>query len=63
MCHTEMCYPGVGTLCDGYTKYGPLPRVAPFRASIAKLTRALAAHLITITNAPYLGMVFDEHIT
>ena len=53
----------VGTLSNGYTKSGPLPRVAPFRAPIAKLTRALAAHLSTITNAPYLGMVFGEHIT
>ena len=53
----------VGTLSNGYTKSGPLPRVAPFRAPIAKLTRELAAHLATITNVPYLGMVFGEHIT
>ena len=53
----------VGTLSNGYTKSGLLPRVAPFRAPIAKLTGALAAHLSTITNAPYLGMVFGEHIT
>ena len=54
----------VGTLSNGYTKSGPLPRVAPFRSPIAKLTRALAAHFLsTITNAPYLGMVFGEHIT
>ena len=53
----------VGTLSNGYTKAGPLPRVALFRAPIAKLTRALTAHLSTITNAPYLGMAFGEHIT
>ena len=53
----------VGTLSNGYTKSGPLPKVAPFRAPIAKLTRAIAAHLATVTNAPYLGIVFGEHIT
>ena len=53
----------VGTLNNGYTKSGPLPRVAPFRDPIAKLTRAIAAHLSTITNATYLGMVFGKHIT
>ena len=53
----------VGTLSNDYTKSRALPRVAPFRAPIAKLTRALAAHLSTITNASYLGMVFGEHIT
>ena len=53
----------VGTLSNGYTKSGPLPRVAPFRGPIAKLTRALTAHLSTITNAPYLGTVVGEHIT
>ena len=53
----------VGTLSNGYTKSGPLPRVAPFRGPTSKLTRALAAHLSTITNAPYLGMVFGKHIT
>ena len=58
-----MAAKAVGTLSNGYTKSGPLPRVAPFRAPIAKLTRALAAHLATITNTPYLGMVFGEHIT
>ena len=53
----------VGTLDNDYTKYGPLLRVAPFRATIAKLTRALAAHMATITNAPYLDMVFGDHGT
>ena len=53
----------VGTLSNGYTRSGPLPRVAPFRAPIAKLTRVLAAHMSTITNAPYLGTVVGEHIT
>ena len=45
----------VGTLDIGYTKSGPLHRIAPFRAPITKLTRALAAHMATITNTPYLG--------
>ena len=40
-----------------------LAQSSPFRAPIAKLTRVLAVHLATITNAPYLGMVFGEHIT
>ena len=53
----------VGTLSNGYSKSVPLPIVAPFKAPIAKLTRALAAHLSTIISAPYLGMVFGEHIT
>ena len=48
----------VGTLNNGYTKSGPLPRLAPFRAPIAKLTRALAAHVATITNVSNLGMGF-----
>ena len=53
----------VGTLSNGYTRSGPLSRVAPFRTPIAKLTRALAAHMSTITNAPYLGTFVGEHIT
>ena len=60
----QLSEPGlVGILSNGYTKSGALPRVAPFRAPIAKLTRAIAAHLSTITNAPYLGMMFGKHIT
>ena len=40
----------VGTLSNGYTKSGPLPKVAPFRAPIAKLTRSLAAHHLSTTT-------------
>ena len=42
---------------NGYTKSGPLPKVAPFRGPIAKLTRAVAAHVYAITKVPYLDMV------
>ena len=49
---------GVGILDNGYTTSGPLPRVAPFRTPIAKLARAVAAHTWSITNRPYLDMVF-----
>ena len=53
----------VGTLDRGYTKSGPLPKLAPFRAPIAKLTRALAAHMVRITNVPYLGMEVGDRGT